>query len=133
MRSSHPTAVSSHNDEGTGLGVIAGTGEVLVDEGFALESCCKQGAVRTTCLFEEFGDGDRRGSLLRVDAVLDAVHIFVVVDVENFVQLQAVGIVDTVACAEGVLVVQSKVGEALRHSNCVESFDSEHNWETLEC
>ena len=45
MRSSHPTAVASHNDEGSGLGVIPGTVEVLVDEGFAVEPFCKQGAV----------------------------------------------------------------------------------------
>ena len=83
-------------------------------------------------MVEDIGDRDRPGSLLRVDTVLDAVHIFVVVDVENLAQLQAVRIVRSVACAEGVLVEQSKGGETLRHGSCVEDFDSEHNWDTLE-
>ena len=90
-----------------------------------------EGTVWRTDLLEYLCGVDRRGSLLWVDAVLDPVHIFVVVDVENLVQFQTVRVVGFVAGAEGVLIVQHKGSEALLHDSWVEPFHSEDNGQTL--
>ena len=74
---------------------------------------------------ENVGDVDRRFGLLRVDAVLDSVHVLLVVDVENLAQFQPVRIVVPVPCAEGVLVVQHKGSEVSCHLPWVEPFHLE--------
>ena len=74
---------------------------------------------------ENVGDVDRRLGLLRVDAVLDSVHVLAVGDVEDLPHLQTVGGVGTVDCTEVILVVFCKQGEDLCHVPLVKSIDEE--------
>ncbi len=80
---------------------------------------------------ENVGDVDRRFGLLRVDAVLDSVHVLTVGDVEDLPQLQTVGGVGTVDCTEVILVVFCKQGEDLCHVPLVKSIDEEDDGESL--
>ena len=80
---------------------------------------------------ENVGDVDRRFGLLRVDAVLDSVHVLVVGDVEDLAELESVGGVVSVACTEVILVVFCKQGETLCHTPLVKSIDVEHDGESL--
>ena len=115
----------THENEVSGFRIVLLADEMIVDVPFRFESCIQEGWVWRTVGVQNLGGVDRRWGRLRVDSVLDTVHVVSFFYVEDLTHFQSVRIMVTVVGEECVLVVGTKTGESCHHVLFVEPFHFE--------